>query len=79
MIIKCSFLFLLCFVQAFNLINFIGEKHGMTPSLAVYNSFLGACSKLCSMVHANQCLDLMERKMMRKNEVTYTELLKVCK
>jgi hypothetical protein len=31
-----------------------------------------------SIIHANQCLDLMERQMVGKNEVTYSELLKVC-
>ncbi|KAJ9189925.1 hypothetical protein P3X46_001173 [Hevea brasiliensis] len=67
--------------EALNLINVIGEKYGTSPSLAVYNSFLGACAKLCNIVYADQCLDLMERKTMGKNEVTYTELLKlaVCK
>lgn len=29
--------------------------------------------------HAHQCLDLMEHHLVGKNEVTYTELLKVCK
>ena len=32
-----------------------------------------------SAIHANQCLDLMERRMVGKNEITYSELLKVCK
>lgn len=32
-----------------------------------------------SLVHANQCLDLMERRRVGRNVITYTELLKVCK
>ena len=67
----------LCFVQASNLIYFLGERYGIYPILPVYNSFLGACAKLHSMVHANLCLDLMDSRMVGKNEVTYTELLKV--
>jgi len=32
-----------------------------------------------SLILANKCLDLMEKKMVGKSEVTYTELLKVRK
>lgn len=32
-----------------------------------------------SLTHAHKCLDLMEHRLVGKNEVTYTELLKVCK
>ncbi|XP_050234467.1 pentatricopeptide repeat-containing protein At1g76280 isoform X2 [Mercurialis annua] len=63
--------------EAFSLINFIGEKHGMNPSLDVYNSFLEACSKVRSLIHANKCLDLMVQRMSGKNEVTYMQLLKL--
>lgn len=63
--------------EAFNLINFLGERHGIYPVLSVYNSFLRACAKMQSIIHANQCLDLMERQMVGKNEVTYSELLKL--
>lgn len=69
----------LCFMQAFNLINFLGKNHGMYPILPMYNCFLGACAKMQSMIHANLCLELMESQMVGKNEITYTELLKVCK
>lgn len=69
----------LVFFQAYNLINFLGEKHGIYPILSVCNGFLRACAKMQSIVHANQCLDLMEHRMVGKNEVTYSELLKVCK
>jgi len=68
----------LVFFQAYNLINFLGERHGIYPILSVYNGFLRACAKMRSIVHANQCLDLMEHRMVGKNEVTYSELLKVC-
>ncbi|EEF35064.1 pentatricopeptide repeat-containing protein, putative [Ricinus communis] len=63
--------------EAYNLINFIGEKHGMNPSLAVYNSFLGACSKMRNLILANKCLDLMAHRMSGKNEITYMQLLKL--
>ncbi|KAJ0025546.1 hypothetical protein Pint_09254 [Pistacia integerrima] len=65
--------------EAFNLINFLGKSHGMYPILPMYNCFLGACAKMQSMIHANLCLELMETQMVGKNEITYTELLKVCK
>ncbi|XP_059459556.1 pentatricopeptide repeat-containing protein At1g76280-like isoform X7 [Corylus avellana] len=63
--------------EAYNLINFLGERHGIYPILSVYNGFLRACAKMRSIVHANQCLDLMEHRMVGKNEVTYSELLKL--
>lgn len=66
-------------VQALNLINFLGESLGIYPLLCIYNSFLGACAETQSIGHANQCLDLMDRRMVGKNEVTYSELLKVSK
>ncbi|XP_040989932.1 pentatricopeptide repeat-containing protein At1g76280 isoform X3 [Juglans microcarpa x Juglans regia] len=62
--------------EALNLMNFFEEKHGIYPILSVCNSFLRACAKMRSIIHANQCLDLMEHRMMGKNEVTYSELLK---
>ncbi|XWS20860.1 hypothetical protein CRYUN_Cryun30bG0005200 [Craigia yunnanensis] len=63
--------------EAFNLIKFIGENHGIYPLLPVYNCFLGACAKMQSAIHANQCLDLMECRRVGKNEITYSELLKL--
>ncbi|XP_021284335.1 pentatricopeptide repeat-containing protein At1g76280 isoform X2 [Herrania umbratica] len=63
--------------EACNLIKFLGENRGIYPFLSVYNSFLGACAKMQTAVHANQCLDLMERQRVGKNEITYSELLKL--
>ncbi|KAL5557746.1 hypothetical protein UlMin_033957 [Ulmus minor] len=63
--------------EAFNLINYLGEGHGIYPFLSIYNCFLGTCSKMQCMGHANQCLDLMDSRMVGKNEVTYSELLKL--
>lgn len=71
-----AFLYL---VQAFNLINFLGENHGLHRFLPMYNCFLEACAKMQSMIHVNLCLELMERQMVGKNEGTYRELLEVCK
>ncbi|XP_020533461.1 pentatricopeptide repeat-containing protein At1g76280 isoform X2 [Jatropha curcas] len=63
--------------EAYDLIHFLREKSGMNPSLAMCNSFLEACSEIYSITHANRCLDLMERRMLGKNEDTYTALLKL--
>lgn len=56
----------------------LGENPDIYHILPMYNNFLGACAQMHSMYHANNCLDLMELRMVGKNEVTYTELLKVC-
>lgn len=66
-------------VQAFQLINFLGESQGIYPLPSIYNCFLGYCAKVKSIDHANQCLDLMDRRMVEKNQVTYVQLLKVCR
>lgn len=64
--------------EAFNLMNILGENHDFHPILLMYNNFLGGCARIHSVNHANECLDLMERRMVGKNEITYTELLKFC-
>lgn len=61
--------------EAFNLMNLLGENHEI--NLPVYNNFLRVCAQMRNMHHANQCLDLMERRMVGKNEITYSELLKL--
>ncbi|CAL5332043.1 unnamed protein product [Camellia sinensis] len=63
--------------EAFNLMNILGENHDFHPILLMYNNFLGGCARIHSVNHANECLDLMERRMVGKNEITYTELLKL--
>lgn len=63
--------------EAYNLIKFLGEKHGIYPNLSVSNVFLRACAKVKNIVHANQCLNLMEHRMVGKNEFTYSELLEL--
>ncbi|XP_061959942.1 pentatricopeptide repeat-containing protein At1g76280 isoform X3 [Populus nigra] len=63
--------------EASNMIDFIGERHGIYPTLPVYNTFLGACSDTSRADYADQCLQLMERRMMGKDEVTYIMLLKL--
>lgn len=63
--------------EAFNLILFLGENHGMYPSLGMYNNFLGACAKRNRIKYANKCLDLMDSRMEGKNEKTYSVLLKL--
>lgn len=61
------------------MITLLGESQGSYPRLPVYNYFLGSCAKMQSIGHANQCLELMEHRMVGKNEVTYLQLLKVCR
>ncbi|KAJ8755154.1 hypothetical protein K2173_018952 [Erythroxylum novogranatense] len=62
--------------EATNMINLSKEGFGLHDSLSMYNSLLRACLKVQSTDLVNQCLDLMERRMIGKNEVTYLELLK---
>ncbi|XP_038691234.1 pentatricopeptide repeat-containing protein At1g76280 isoform X3 [Tripterygium wilfordii] len=63
--------------EAFNLINILGESHSICGILPVYNSFLRACAKMRSIIHANQCLHVMEQRMVGKNESTYPELVEL--
>lgn len=80
---KCSLLMVeaLCkggyFDEAFGLISFLAESHVMFPVLPVYNCFLRACAKSQSTVHVSQCLDLMDHRMVGKNEATYSVLLEL--
>lgn len=64
--------------EAFNLMSSLGENPDIYPVLPMYNYFLEACVQMRSVNHASKCLDLMEKQMVGKNEVTYTELLKFC-
>ncbi|MBA0823239.1 hypothetical protein Goarm_019983 [Gossypium armourianum] len=63
--------------EASKFMKFLRENHGTYPLLPVYNCFLGACAKMKSIIHANQCLDLMELQRVGKNEITYSVLLKL--
>ncbi|KAB2096435.1 hypothetical protein ES319_A01G108200v1 [Gossypium barbadense] len=63
--------------EACKFMKFLRENHGTYPLLPVYNCFLGACAKMKSVIHANQCLDLMELQRVGKNEITYSVLLKL--
>ncbi|MBA0550393.1 hypothetical protein Golob_021344 [Gossypium lobatum] len=63
--------------EACKFMKFLRENHGTYPLLPVYNCFLGACAKMKSITHANQCLDLMELQRVGKNEITYSVLLKL--
>lgn len=76
---KFSHFFLFYFHQASKFMKFLRENHGIYPLLSVYNCFLGACAKMKSIIHVNQCLDMMELQRVGKNEITYSELLKVCR
>ncbi|TYI42821.1 hypothetical protein ES332_A01G125200v1 [Gossypium tomentosum] len=63
--------------EACKFMKFLRENHGTYPLLPVYNCFLGASAKMKSVIHANQCLDLMELQRVGKNEITYSVLLKL--
>ncbi|KAM7250277.1 hypothetical protein ACFE04_022160 [Oxalis oulophora] len=63
--------------EAFNFMNYLRESHGIFPILPVYNSFLRACSKMKSINYADQCLVLMDKGRVGKNEITYNEILKL--
>lgn len=65
--------------QALSFIEVIGESLGHYSALPLYNCFLRACAKRQSMKHVDLCLDLMDSRGVKKNEITYRELLKVCK
>ncbi|CAL0333173.1 unnamed protein product [Lupinus luteus] len=63
--------------EAFNMMDFLGETQRLYPGLSLYNIFLRCCTKMQSIIHASKCLDLMEKRTVGKNEVTYAELLKL--
>ncbi|GMH18910.1 hypothetical protein Nepgr_020751 [Nepenthes gracilis] len=63
--------------EAFRLVKFLRESHQISCILPLYNYFLSACVKMQSLMHVNQCLDLMDYQMVGKNEITYTALLKL--
>lgn len=59
------------------MINYLGENCGLYLMLDVYNYFLRASLKRKDTAYAGKCLDLMEQRLVGKNEHTYLELLKV--
>ncbi|GAB2243561.1 hypothetical protein Droror1_Dr00023689 [Drosera rotundifolia] len=63
--------------EAFQLLKFLGENHRVSYILPLYNQYLSACVKMQNVFHSNQCLELMDSKLVGKNEVTYAVLLKL--
>ncbi|XP_073220230.1 pentatricopeptide repeat-containing protein At1g76280 isoform X2 [Cicer arietinum] len=63
--------------EAFSIIDFLGESQRFYPVLPLYNSILRSCTKIQNLIQARKCLDLMEKKMIGKSEVTYNALLKL--
>ncbi|PSS31201.1 Pentatricopeptide repeat-containing protein [Actinidia chinensis var. chinensis] len=63
--------------EALNMMDILGENNDLYPVLPIYNNLLGGCARTQRVIRANDCLDLMERQMVGKNEITYTELLKL--
>lgn len=64
--------------EAFSIMDFLSETPQFYPLLPIYNGILRSCTKTHNLIQATKCLDLMEKKMIGKNEVTYTALLQVC-
>ncbi|XP_061356576.1 pentatricopeptide repeat-containing protein At1g76280 isoform X2 [Gastrolobium bilobum] len=63
--------------EAFNMMDFLGESQRLHPLLPLCNSLLRSCTEMQSIIQASKCLDLMEKLMVGKSEVTYTELVKL--
>ncbi|XP_022638320.1 pentatricopeptide repeat-containing protein At1g76280 isoform X4 [Vigna radiata var. radiata] len=66
-----------CLEEAFHVMDSLGGSQCLYPVLPLYNSLLGSCTKMQSLIQANKCLDIMEKKIVGRSEVTYTELLKM--
>ncbi|XP_056177316.1 pentatricopeptide repeat-containing protein At1g76280 isoform X6 [Syzygium oleosum] len=65
-----------CLAVGLNLLSNLGENHHVTHFLDAYNYFLRACVVVQSELYAD-CLDLMEHRLVGKNEATYLELLEI--
>ncbi|KAH1214727.1 Pentatricopeptide repeat-containing protein [Glycine max] len=63
--------------EAFDIVDYLGGSQRLYPVLPLYNSLLRSCTTMQNIIQASRCLDLMEKKMVGKNEVTYIELLKL--
>lgn len=63
--------------EALNFVNLLGENSEATPTLPVFNTLLGSCVQMHSLNYTKECLNLMEHQMVGRNEITYTELLKL--
>ncbi|KEH40253.1 PPR containing plant-like protein [Medicago truncatula] len=63
--------------EAFSIMDFLSETPQFYPLLPIYNGILRSCTKTHNLIQATKCLDLMEKKMIGKNEVTYTALLQL--
>lgn len=59
--------------------NIMRDNPSVHYFLPIYNKLLGACVQMHNISYVNQCLDLMDHQMVGKNEITYYQLLKVCK
>ncbi|XP_027364853.1 pentatricopeptide repeat-containing protein At1g76280 isoform X2 [Abrus precatorius] len=63
--------------EAIDMMDLLGGSKCLFPVLPLYNSLLRFCTEMQSIILARKCLDLMEKQMIGKNEVTYAELLKL--
>ncbi|KAJ8538174.1 hypothetical protein K7X08_014714 [Anisodus acutangulus] len=63
--------------EALCLMSIMGENPNCYSMLPIYNNFLAACYETQTVDYANECMDLMEHQMVGKNEITYTQLLKL--
>ncbi|XP_073138249.1 pentatricopeptide repeat-containing protein At1g76280 isoform X2 [Henckelia pumila] len=63
--------------EALNVVSFLEENSDENATLPMYNNLLNACVQTHSLKYANECLHLMERQGLGKNEITYALLLKL--
>ncbi|XP_073052812.1 pentatricopeptide repeat-containing protein At1g76280-like isoform X1 [Primulina eburnea] len=63
--------------EALNVVSFLEENSDEKATLPMYNNLLKACVQTHSLNYANECLRLMERQGLGKNEITYALLLKL--
>ncbi|KAI4995063.1 hypothetical protein ZWY2020_034966 [Hordeum vulgare] len=61
--------------EALKLLTLLVEKECSYATLPIFNIFLGACSR--NLNDAESCLEIMEKHLLGKSEITFCELLKV--
>jgi hypothetical protein len=57
----------------------LGEKESTHATLPFFNIFLNACGSSSNLKDVECCLETMDNYLLGKSEITYCELLKVCR
>lgn len=55
----------------------LSRSKGVKANLIMYNTVLNGCSLAKSKAHADNCLAVMARQGVAKDEMSYVELIKV--